>query len=142
MTKQFAFDNIKISIQQAFPMRFLGETMTSVFSNIKINNGCATIGAIEFDGVKGIMHNGFLPDGLPGRIRLTAEDFRNVKAGETQYFAILPSNGAEKVILSLETHEPGKYVWMQVGDLRIEVEIVEGMLEMMSDKFNQLIRIF
>jgi hypothetical protein len=143
MTKQFAFDNIKISIQQSFPMRFLGETMTSVFSNIKVNNSCATIGGgFEFEGVKGIMHKGdFLPGGLPDRIRLTTEDFREVKRGETQYFAILPSNGAERVILLLETSLPGEYVWMQVGDLRIAVEIVGNTLKIASDKLNQLFRI-
>jgi hypothetical protein len=143
MTKQLTFDNIKISIQQAFPMRFLGEKMTSVFSNIQVTNGCATIGrGFEFDGVKGIMHKGeFLPAGLPGRIRLATEAFRNVKAGERQYFAILPSSGAERVILSLETFEPGKFVWMQIGDLRIEVEVVDDKLEMECDKFNQLLQI-
>jgi hypothetical protein len=114
--------------------------MAAVF-NVKFVNGCLTIGGIEFYGVKGIMHNCFLPDGLPGTIRLTAEDFREVKAGEKQYFAIIPSNGAEKKILSLETYLPGESVWMQVGDLRIEVGIVEDMLEMDGDKMNQLLRI-
>jgi hypothetical protein len=125
----------------------------AAFNIIEINRNHATFEGIEFNGVKGIMHNGFRPDGRPSVLRLTARELRNIKAGEKQYFEFTPRNGTkkEKKLLSLETHLPGESVRVQVGDLRVEVDIVhllnteagidKGMLKMKIDEFNQLLNL-
>jgi hypothetical protein len=109
-----------------------------VASNIEINGGIAKVGGIEFFGVKMIKRNNkYFRDGISGTIRLTAEDFRQVKPGQEQFYVVRP----QETRLSLWTCLPGEFVNIMIDGHSIEVKIVGDMLEMEGRKFNQLLNL-